>query len=271
MLVFWPSRGLSHDSVFNACTGTRARLTLVTLRTNILKVSQGSRTRTANRAGEGDRYPVVAAALAAIGRRFYSRGWTLGTSGNFSTVVSRRPLCIAITRSGVNKGRLTAQQIVQVDTHGRALRGTGRPSDETRLHLTLVRSVHAEAVLHTHSIWSTIASDVHAREGGVCMEGYEMLKGLHGVRTHEHREWLPIIENSQDMVALSTNVRHTLEKHRGAHGFLLRGHGLYTWGRGLDEAERHTEILEFLLEVIGRREGCGLAVRKRQHSRNRPN
>jgi len=52
---------------------------------------------------------------------------------------------------------------------------------------------------------------------------------------------------------------------------LLRGHGLYTWGRGLDEAERHTEILEFLLEVIGRREGCGLAVRKRQHSRNRPN
>ena len=214
---------------------------------------------------------MVAAALAAIGRRFYSRGWTLGTSGNFSTVVTRRPLCIAITRSGVNKGRLTAQQIMQVDAHGRTLRGVGRPSDETRLHLTLVRRVHAEAVLHTHSIWGTIASDVHAREGGVCIEGYEMLKGLRGVHTHEHREWLPILDNSQDMAALSTNVLHTLEKHHGAHGFLLRGHGLYTWGQDLDEAERHTEILEFLLEVISRREGCGLAVRKRQDSRNRPN
>jgi methylthioribulose-1-phosphate dehydratase len=36
------------------------------------------------------------------------------------------------------------------------------------------------------------------------------------------------------------------------HGFLLRGHGLYTWGDDLAQARRHVEILEFLLETTGR-------------------
>ena len=33
--------------------------------------------------------------------------------------------------------------------------------------------------------------------------GYEMLKGLHGVTTHEHREWIPVLENDQDMSRLA--------------------------------------------------------------------
>jgi methylthioribulose-1-phosphate dehydratase len=106
--------------------------------------------------------------------------------------------------------------------------------------------------LHTHSVWSNILSDAHAREGGLSIEGYEMLKGLEGVSTHEHREWLPVIENSQDMTGLAGSVEETLKKYPDAHGFLLRRHGLYTWGKDLSEAKRHVEILEFLLEVTGR-------------------
>lgn len=79
-----------------------------------------------------------------------------------------------------------------------------------------------------------------------------MLKGLEGVSTHEHREWLPIIENSQDMNRLAGSVEETLAKHPQAHGFLLRRHGLYTWGKDIAEAKRHVEIFEFLLEVRGR-------------------
>ena len=37
------------------------------------------------------------------------------------------------------------------------------------------------------------------------------------------------------------------------HGYLIRKHGLYTWGRDLDEARRHVEIFEFLLECVARR------------------
>jgi methylthioribulose-1-phosphate dehydratase len=79
-----------------------------------------------------------------------------------------------------------------------------------------------------------------------------MLKGLEGVRTHEHREWLPIVENDQDMARLSGVVRGMLDEYPEIHGFLLRGHGLYTWGTDLQQAIRHVEILEFLLELVGR-------------------
>src|SRR5262249_9355613 len=126
------------------------------------------------------------------------------------------------------------------------------PSAETLLHITVALLRNAGAVLHTHSIWSNLVSDRHARDGGVGISGYEMLKGLEGVATHEHTEWLPIIENSQDMPALAVTVQETLAHHGAAHGFLLRRHGLYTWGKDLAEAKRHVEILEFLLEVLGR-------------------
>ena len=194
----------------------------------------------------------VAATLAELGRYFYSRGWVLGTSGNFSAVIQREPLRLAITSSGVDKGALTAEQILQIDADARVVAGAGRPSDESLLHIAIVKSRGAQAVLHTHSVWSTILSEAHASAGGVCISGYEMLKGLAGVKTHEHREWLPIIENSQDMPALAKTVEQTLAKHADAHGFLLQGHGLYTWGSSLAETKRHVEILEFLLEVFGR-------------------
>jgi len=197
-------------------------------------------------------FPAAAAELAEAGRAFYARGWVLGTSGNFSAVVSRDPLRLAITSSSVDKGGLTGEHILQIDAEGSVLEGSGRPSAETLLHLAVVRLREAGAVLHTHSVWSNILSDAYSADGGLSIEGYEMLKGLAGISTHEHGEWVPIIENNQDMARLAGSVEETLEQHPRAHGFLLRRHGLYTWGKDIAEAKRHVEILEFLLEVRGR-------------------
>jgi methylthioribulose-1-phosphate dehydratase len=195
----------------------------------------------------------AAAHLAELGRTLYHRGWVLGTSGNLSVVVNQNPLRLAITPTGADKALLNADQIVQIDTAGKTVVGSARPSDEAGLHLTVVRVLGAKAVLHTHSIWSTILSEAYAAEGALIIEGYEMLKGLSGVRSHNHREWLPILENSQDVPALARSVETILRDHPAAHGYLLRGHGLYTWGEDLAQAKRHLEILEFLLEVEGRR------------------
>lgn len=197
-------------------------------------------------------YSDFAQLLAECGRNFYQRGWVLGTSGNFSAVVESDPLRLLITSSGNDKGQLTADQFVQVDETGQVVAGNGKPSDETSLHLTLVRQRGAKSVLHTHSVWTTLLSEAFASEGGIKITGYEMLKGLMGVRTHEHEEWLPILENSQDMIELAERLSALLIQQPNAHGFLLRGHGLYTWGASIQEAKRHVEILEFLLEVIGR-------------------
>lgn len=199
-----------------------------------------------------EKLPEIASLLAQIGQDFYRRGWVLGTSGNFSAVVNPSPLRLFITSSGRHKGQLTAEQFVQIDESGNVITGAGRPSDETHLHLALVRQRGAQSVLHTHSVWSTVLSDAFAATGGIKITGYEMLKGLAGVPTHEHEEWLPILENSQDMVALAIQLEGVLHAHPNIHGFLLRGHGLYTWGESIGEAQRHVEILEFLLEVTGR-------------------
>jgi methylthioribulose-1-phosphate dehydratase len=194
----------------------------------------------------------VARTLVDLGRQFHARGWVLGTSGNLSAVLETDPLRLAITPSGADKGSLSPEQLLEIDADGTVLQGRGRPSDETRLHLAVVRTRGAGAVLHTHSVWSTILSTTHAAQGGLAIEGFEMLKGLSGVKTHEHREWLPIFDNSQDLPALSGRVGEALQADPLAHGFLLRGHGLYTWGRDLAEARRQVEIFEFLLEVTGR-------------------
>lgn len=195
----------------------------------------------------------IAAGLAAVAKGFHARGWLLGTSGNLSAVVQREPLRLAMSPSGVDKGELKPEQFLSIDENARIVSAhEGKPSDESLLHLRIVKDLGAGAVLHTHSVWNTILSDTYASEGGVTIKGYEMLKGLQGVRTHEHTEFVPIIENSQDMPALAKLVGTTLQKHPTAHGFLLRRHGLYSWGRTLAEAKRHIEILEFLLETIGR-------------------
>jgi methylthioribulose-1-phosphate dehydratase len=195
----------------------------------------------------------IASSLVAISRSFYARGWVLGTSGNFSAVLTREPLRLAITASGADKGELNAEQIVVVGREANQTEDSAsRPSAEALLHVNVVLQRGAGAVLHTHSVWSTVLSNVHAAAGGIPIEGFEMLKGLEGVNTHEHREWLPIVENSQDMRALAENVSKILALYPDAHGFLLRQHGLYTWAQDLGKAKRHVEILEFLLETMGR-------------------
>src|SRR4051812_23158673 len=200
----------------------------------------------------------AATQIAAIGRRFYARGWVLGTSGNFSAVVSRKPLRLAITASSLPKGSLRASDILECDEHGRVVgRARAKPSAETLLHVAIAKRRGAGAILHTHSVWSTMLSDASASppDAAVVIEGYGMLKGLAGVTSHEHRELVPIVENDQQMSRLAARVDETLERHPDAHAFLLRRHGLYTWGETLADAERHVEILEFLFETIGRTHG----------------
>ncbi len=191
--------------------------------------------------------------LAGFARDAYGRGWAAATSGNFSAVVSHDPLRLAVTVSGAHKGRLTGDDIVEIDGDGAVVSGSGRPSAEAAVHVAVARARSAGAVAHVHSVWATLASERFATDGAVDIRGIEMLKALSGVTTHEHRERVPIVENTQDWVAAAPEIEALLARELEAHGFLIRGHGLYTWGRDLDEAWRHLEAFEFLFEIVARR------------------
>jgi methylthioribulose-1-phosphate dehydratase len=199
--------------------------------------------------------------LRAIGREFHGRSWSLGTSSNYSVVMGREPLELLVTASGKDKSALGRDDFVRVDAAGRVVDGSMRRSSaETLLHCTLADMIPSVgAVLHTHSVWGTILSVADLPRGSLRIAGYEMLKGLEGIATHDSVEEVPIFANTQDMVELSARIRHRLggldwrsSERPPCHGFLLSGHGLYTWGRDLAEARRHIEIFEFLFECVAR-------------------
>ena len=180
-------------------------------------------------------------------------GWTPATSSNFSERLDERHA--AITVSGRDKGRLTPEDIMVVDFDGRPVATDLRPSAETLLHTRLYRRfAEVGCVLHTHSPVQTIASRLYAAQGRVHLQGYELLKALHGNTTHETAIDLPVFPNTQDMTVLAAQVDALLDK-QPMWGYLIDGHGLYAWGRDMAEARRHLEAFEFLLH-------CELELRK---------
>jgi methylthioribulose-1-phosphate dehydratase len=197
-------------------------------------------------------FEIAAAGVVELARSCAARGSVPATSGNFSVVVSRDPLRLAITPSGMDKGAVGLGDVLEIGEREEVVRGSGRPSAESALHLGLARAGEVGAVAHTHGLWATLVSQRHAAEGSLTLTGFEMLKALRGVTTHEHREALPVVPNVQDWRAAWPAVRGALERHPGAHGLLIDGHGLYTWGRDVAEARRHVEALEYLLEAYGR-------------------
>jgi methylthioribulose-1-phosphate dehydratase len=161
---------------------------------------------------------------------------------------------VFITASGLDKGKLTPGDLLEIDLNGAVLGGKGKPSAETGLHLVIYREREkARAVVHVHSIWNTLLSGRFEADGFVALRGYELLKGLSGVATHEHEERVPVIANTQEYASLAEKLTGALQQNADAHGVLLSRHGLYTWGESVAEARRHLEALEFLFEVEGRR------------------
>ncbi|WP_254508628.1 methylthioribulose 1-phosphate dehydratase [Anatilimnocola floriformis] len=199
-------------------------------------------------------------ALCETGHWLWQRGFSLGTSSNYSVVVNRNPLQLLLTASGKDKGHLTRSDFVVVDDQGKPTSpGQPKSSAETLLHTVAAEQPGVGAILHTHSVYSTILSDLFFEQGYVEISGYEMLKGLAGVTTHEHTWRMEIFENTQDISQLAAKVRQRLNDPTKplTHGYLIRKHGLYTWGVDLAEARRHIEIIEFLLECTYRRRMLG--------------
>jgi len=200
--------------------------------------------------------------VANAARTMHSRGWTPATSSNFSAR-AKDSNHFAISVSGLDKGTLTAQDFLEVDFHGQLLnpqQAHMRPSAETLLHALIYQQYpEMQVVLHNHSVNATVISKLYEQQNDLCLKNFEILKAFEGVKTHETELWLPIFPNSQDMLKLAQQVADTLQKHPQVYGFMLAGHGLYTWGQTAEQAFRHTEAFEFLFECILKLRSYGYA------------
>lgn len=201
-----------------------------------------------------DRLAQCADAIADAARGFAALGWTPATSSNFSMRLD--PDHVAITVSGRNKGQLGRDDIMVVDMHDQPVTTESRPSAETSLHTQVYRRMpQIQAVLHTHSRTQSVASRLFSSEGRVRLQGWELQKAVSGYSTHDSTLDIPVFPNTQHMPDLVERIDAWLDAGHPLHAYLIDGHGLYTWGRSMDEARRHLEAVEFLL-------GCELDLRR---------
>lgn len=193
----------------------------------------------------------LAEELIAAGGYLDQRGWVPATSGNLSARLSDGR--IAVTVSGRHKGRLARADIMLVDGAGRSLDGR-KPSAETLLHTSLYRRYpDVGCVLHPHSPNATLLSRLVG--SAVELEDYELLKALEGVGSHATRVTIPVFANDQNIPRLALCVEEHLDHHDPCHGYIIAGHGFYTWGATVADALRHAEALEFLFDLEVRMHG----------------
>lgn len=182
----------------------------------------------------------LAEKMVQIGRACHQRGWVPASGGNFSAKLD--PNTVLVTRSGVHKGQMTAQDFLTVDMAGQAQGSPHKPSAETMLHCERYRAMpNVGAVLHTHSIASTL---MPADYGAVTLGGYELLKIFAGIQSHHSEISVPVFANDQDIPALAQRVT----EKQPEHAYIIAGHGIYVWGDNLAQCYNRLEALEFLLE-----------------------
>jgi methylthioribulose-1-phosphate dehydratase len=193
--------------------------------------------------------------LIAAGDLFHRRGWVPATGGNFSARLA--PDRMLITASGWHKGELTREGFLVADLEGRAENASQKTSYETGLHCQVYRRfADVGCVLHTHSIANTVLSRRHT---DIRLSGYELLKLLPGIQTHDCAVEVPVFENDQDIARLAGRIDDWMKQHESVGAYLIAGHGLYAWGATVAQARHRVEALEFMFE-------CELHTQRQERS-----
>lgn len=185
---------------------------------------------------------------------FNQKGWSPATSTNYS-VRSSNPKEYIISRSGVDKSKFVLEDLILINPKGEVLPPFNMPgtksSAETEIHTHIYNKYpDVQCVLHTHSVLGTVLSLAYLDEKQIRFEGYEIQKGLEGNTTHQLESILPIVPNSQVMGDILKQMDQHFTAKPSIHGFLIAGHGLYTWGKDIATAKRHIETYEFLFECF---------------------
>lgn len=183
--------------------------------------------------------------IIAAGKRLDALQLAPATSGNYSVRTGDNEM--AITVSGYHKGHLKPECVMRADLQGNPLEDK-KPSAETLLHC-VIYDLYPEvnAILHTHSVPNTVLTRP-LKDGDVFrLEQYEMLKAYPGIDTHDIAVDLPVFENTQDISELSDRVMPVLKSAPQTPVFMIRCHGIYGWGKDMNEALRVIEATEMLL------------------------
>ena len=178
----------------------------------------------------------------------------MGTAGNLSA--KDTPSSFWITASGQSKGALSVDQFLHMDLGGTILNHPDRslkPSAETSIHQAAYTLFpKAQACLHVHMNEGNWVCDDHPETELIPLPHLEMLKGfgwssgpayIFVCANHDH-----VPDIAADMLQFYKNT------HEGfiVPGFLIRGHGITTWGTSIEQARNRIELFSFIFNYMCR-------------------
>jgi L-fuculose-phosphate aldolase len=173
--------------------------------------------------------------IVAVGRRLYERGYIVAREGNLSV---RSGDSLYFTPSGVCKGFLAPDAVLQTDLQGNVIQGRGKPSSEAPMHLEVYKlRPDVGAVIHAHPVYATALA-----AAGVALDQPvlpEVIVTLGPVPLAPY--------GAPGTEELSGRLRALIPDHDGV---LLANHGALTYGKDLQTAYFRMETLERFAHVL---------------------
>ena len=169
--------------------------------------------------------------IIEAGKRLHDRFFVASNDGNISARLGENE--VLITPTGVNKGDMTAEQLLRIDMHGTVLSGSLKPSSETKMHLAVFRArPEVRAIVHAHPPAATGFAACRIRlDQDVVLP--EVVYGLRKI-------------GLADYATPSTDeLPRAVEREiAGCEAVLLSNHGALTVGADVMEAYYRMEVLE---------------------------
>ena len=187
--------------------------------------------------------------LVDICHRLYAKGFVAATDGNVSVRFENGN--VLTTRTSVNKGMVSAEDLVEVDSSGEPvpakqnLSPAPRPSTEIGMHLFIYsRRPDVRAIVHAHPPYATGFATA-----GIALDrciAPEVIVGLGAI---------PLASYATPSTA---EVAASLDPLVGtADAILLANHGVVTYGKNLSDAYfkmekvEHTAHVSFVARMLG--------------------
>ena len=182
---------------------------------------------------------------------FHKKGWMLGTAGNLSAKAPQQGFWI--TSSGQNKGELLPEQFLLLSLEGDVLQQPSpslKPSAETSIHIAVYDLFpQAQACLHVHMLESNWVCDRHPHNW-IELPPLEMLKGF-GWKGGSAR--ILVTDNHHEVPKIAADLRNAYQEEHDffwVPGFLIRNHGITTWGADVSQARNRIELFSYIFSYM---------------------
>ncbi len=174
--------------------------------------------------------------IVEFGKKLRENKLTPGTSGNLS-IYSPEENVIAISPSGIDYYDTLEEDIVIMDLDGNIVEGSRKPSSEWRFHTAFYKNKnHIRAVVHTHSLYSTILSTLGMG-----------IKAVHYTVGDSNVAEVPCAP--YELYGTWSLAEKAVQTAGKSDAVILSNHGIITCGKNLAQAYNLLCNLEYVAEL----------------------